>query len=373
MRPHLSAVLVATLFAAGCGEVSPKGGSPTPAPADTPTAAPSASPAPAAAPLATTAVKPGELRTFGDWTVGCDNIGLCQMASLAADNAVPEGVTMALLRQPGGGGAVDLSFDAVGDEPAVAPVAVTIDGRRLPLGTLNGSSAMAVARAMAEGRSLTVLERGGRVRARLSLAGASAALRWIDAQQGRAGTVTALVARGDRPVAAVPEARPAPVIRAAIPTAAATPPTEAKLADMRRRAGCDAQAAAGTYGAPEHHALGHGATLVMLPCSTGAYNLSSTLFVIRDGVVVPAETDAPVGFDASPAAGTDRLASVVNGAWKDGELTSYAKGRGLGDCGVHQTFVWDGSRLRLTEQSEMGECRGNPNYITIWRAQVVRG
>ena len=35
MRPHLSAVLVATLFAAGCGEVSPKGASPTPAPADT--------------------------------------------------------------------------------------------------------------------------------------------------------------------------------------------------------------------------------------------------------------------------------------------------------------------------------------------------
>jgi len=53
-------------------------------------------------------------------------------------------------------------------------------------------------------------------------------------------------------------------------------------------------------------------------------------------------------------------------------LTGYAKGRGLGDCGLVQSLVWDGTRLRLTEQSEMRECRGNPNYLTTWRTRVVR-
>lgn len=368
MRPTLPAALIAsTLLIAGCGEAPEAPTTPTPS------ATPSSAARPAAVPDEAAEVRPGEFRTFGDWAVACDNAGLCQMASLAADNAVPEGVTMALLRQPGGAGAVDLSFDAVGDEPAVAPPAVTIDGRRLPLATLNGAPAMAVARAMADGRTLMVMEAGGGVRARLSLAGASAALRWIDAQQGRAGTVTALVATGDRPADAVPEARPGPVIRAVAASGAGAAPNAAQLADMRRRADCNEQAAAGTYGEPEFHALGGGATLVMLPCSTGAYNLSSALFVLRDGRIAPATSDAPVGFDATPAAGRDRIASVVNGAWKNGELTSDAKGRGLGDCGVHQTFVWDGTRLRLSEQSEMGECRGNPNYITTWRAQVVRG
>ncbi|MGJ3628473.1 DUF1176 domain-containing protein [Sphingomonas sp. MMS24-JH45] len=46
-------------------------------------------------------------------------------------------------------------------------------------------------------------------------------------------------------------------------------------------------------------------------------------------------------------------------------------GAGLGDCGVAQTYAWDGRRLRLVEQSAMGECRGNPNYLRTWIATVA--
>ena len=46
-------------------------------------------------------------------------------------------------------------------------------------------------------------------------------------------------------------------------------------------------------------------------------------------------------------------------------------GRGVGDCGVHQDYVWDGTRFRLVQQEEMSECRGSLDYITTWRAQVV--
>jgi hypothetical protein len=43
--------------------------------------------------------------------------------------------------------------------------------------------------------------------------------------------------------------------------------------------------------------------------------------------------------------------------FKDGVLTSYAKGCGLGDCGSRQSFVWDATRFRPSEQADMSECR----------------
>jgi hypothetical protein len=122
--------------------------------------------------------------------------------------------------------------------------------------------------------------------------------------------------------------------------------------------------------APEAYRLGDGATLVLVPCSRGAYNLSSALFVIEDGKAMPAKIDAPSGFTEIGA--TVDIPEVVNGSVENGVLTSYAKARGLGDCGVQQDFVWDGTMLRLAQQAEMGECRGNPNLLTTWRTRVVR-
>jgi hypothetical protein len=49
---------------------------------------------------------------------------------------------------------------------------------------------------------------------------------------------------------------------------------------------------------------------------------------------------------------------------------AFAKGRGIGDCGVGDDYVWDGDRFRLAEQIAMGECRGSVDYITTWRARV---
>lgn len=341
------------------------GASATSASARTEPAQPSTTPPPAQV-----AVAPGELKTFGDWTVGCDNTALCTMASLGPDMGDFPSVTMQLLRQPGPEGAIDLAFDTLADGPPLSPVAVQIDGRRMPLPALNGPAAEQVAKAMANGRTLTVLGSGNRPIQRVSLAGASAALRWIDAQQGRAGTVTALVARGDRIAATVPDRRAAPVIAAAVPTGVAAQPTARQLAAMNRQAECEMPP--GADASPELAVLGDGKTLVILPCSAGAYNVIGALFVLTGDHVVPARADAPAGFAETGADPRTPVTSVVNGAWKNGELTSYAKGRGLGDCGVHQTFVWDGARLRLSEQSEMRECRGNPNFIPTWRAQVVR-
>ena len=65
-------------------------------------------------------------------------------------------------------------------------------------------------------RSLVPVRADGGKAVPLSISGASAALRWIDAQQHRAGTVTALVATGDQPAAAVPPPPPLPVVTRAV-------------------------------------------------------------------------------------------------------------------------------------------------------------
>lgn len=314
---------------------------------------------PARSPDRATPPNPGELKTFGDWAVGCDNLLTCQLRSLGPESGMPGDTTMAIARDAGPSGKIALSLD--GAENAD----LAVDGRR----TATPAQTLA---AMANARVLTALA-GGKAVATVSLKGASAALRYVDAVQGRVGTVTALVARGLRPARAVPAPPAAPTIVALAPNGTAATPTPAQLATMRRTAQCDTEAlAAGTLGEPEAHALGGGKTLVLVPCSSGAYNLLSTMFVLDATGVTPVRADAPVGFAETGADQSTAIPTVVNGDWKDGVLTSFAKGRGIGDCGVIQSLVWDGARLRLSEQRAMGECRGNANYITTWRAKVVR-
>lgn len=311
--------------------------------------------------------KPGELKTFRDWTVGCDNGGVCAMASLGPEAGDFPLVTMSVAREGGPRGRWKVALSANDTDPQ----GVSIDGKRVASGgdDYTGPQAEAIVAAMANGTALTPLDAGGKPMGTISLAGASAALRYIDAMQGRADTVTAAVAKGAKPADAVPQPPALPVIDAVAPGGTAATPTAAQVAEMRKTAGCDTEGFTAEQAA-ESHALGGGATLVFVPCSSGAYNLSSALFVLKDGQANLARADVPTGFSGEQ--GTDAPAQVVNGDFDDGLVTSYAKGRGLGDCGVAQEFAWDGTRLRLVEESVMGECRGNTDLITTWRARVVR-
>jgi len=76
----------------------------------------------------------------------------------------------------------------------------------------------------------------------------------------------------------------------------------------------------------------------------------------------PGETEASGG-----------TAMLVNAGWdaKTGQLSSYDKGRGLGDCGTSKEYVWDGAMFRLVEARAMPDCRGSVNWLAIWRAAPV--
>jgi hypothetical protein len=65
--------------------------------------------------------------------------------------------------------------------------------------------------------------------------------------------------------------------------------------------------------------------------------------------------------------------STVNGQYDPGSrtLSAFAKGRGIGDCGVSQTWVWTGDRFTLGGESVMGDCAGVPSdyWPMTWRSR----
>lgn len=317
---------------------------------------------------------PGELKTFKDWTVGCDNVGACKATALAPEDGDMPGVLASISREPGANGQV--TFAALSSEMIPLPLRVAIDGKAVGEGgrtdddatRIEGDLARRIVAAAANGSTLSIADGQKLGSSDISLAGLSAALRYMDAQQGLAGSTAAFVAKG--PAAPTPPARTMPIVVATTPGGEAQQPTPAQLAQMNKTAQCEMPD--GADASPEVAALGGRQTLVILPCSAGAYNVIGALFVIGPEGVRPAEVDAPSGFDETGADSQTPVVSVVNGGFEDGLLTSFAKGRGLGDCGVGQKFAWDGRRFRLVQQEAMGECRGSTDYITTWRAKVVR-
>ena len=60
---------------------------------------------------------------------------------------------------------------------------------------------------------------------------------------------------------------------------------------------------------------------------------------------------------------------------KTGELSGSFKGRGLGDCWIHGTRVWDGKNFVVAEESTTGRCHGFPGGVwvmPVFVSEVIR-
>ena len=317
----------------------------------------------------------GSLKSFGDWSVACDNTGFCEATSLPiptdGSGYDDDMVSLSIARGPGANGEMRIEADRGGK----GPVALLVDGREVARATpggdvavFTGSAVEPALRALAIGKGATLVS-AGKPAAKVSLTGMAATLRFIDAQQGRAGTVSALVARGARPATAVPPARPAPRVAAVRPGGKPEAISPALAKTLVKLSKCDGEFTPGESKI-ETHALGGGRTLALVPCGSGAYNFSSVPVIVTGGKAVIARFDSAPGWTGAE----DGMPTLVNAGWDDasGELSSYAKGRGLGDCGGAETYVWDGTRFRLTGARSMGECRGSVNWLRTWTATAVR-
>lgn len=316
---------------------------------------------------------PGAERLFGDWAVTCDNVKRCQATALMPEDwSGDEAPTMTVTREAGPAGTVTVTITPVAETPGI--IDILIDRRLMGSGvmregsiTLTGGTAEGLVRAMASGHQLT-LRSGRKTLAALQLGGASAGLRYVDDQQGRVGGVTALVARGAKPAASVPVAVALPRIRGVRPDKGkAAALTAAQTDALRTRADCsDYSVLDGLK--PEFYRLDRRTTLVTIPCVSGAYQSSFALYVIVDGRVAPAPFDYPPewGGETPPAP------MLTEPEWdpKDASLGGHAKGRGLGDCGINQSWVWDGTRFRMTFYNGLDACRLSGEWLTRYRADV---
>ncbi len=322
-------------------------------------------------------VVPGKLETYRDWTIGCDNVGACAAASLMPENDPPDGTLFMRIEREAGPAAELVIWLQIDDDKATGPANFLVDGRKLASAPLSkagakvaGPQAAALAMGMARGRKLEV-RLGTKLLGTPSLAGSAAALRYMDAMQGRAGTTTALIAVGALGPQAVKPAPAMPVVHALLPPAGLK---AAELwADEKTRAvkiaGCIED-----YDPKQSidvQPLSRSQTLVLVPCGAGAYNFMSVPLIATGAagrrVFVKAKFDFAPGFGAA-----DGGTTLVNADWdaKTGKLSSFAKGRGLGDCGNSEDYVWDGAMFRLVEATAMTECRGVSDWITIWRVKA---
>jgi hypothetical protein len=327
--------------------------------------------------LLAAAPQPGEIKTFKDWTVGCDNVRSCHATSLLPpDGDWDQPVTMSIKRA----GAADA-------QPVIAismegrPSRISIGGKPLNWRLAESNSELVVDRrdsqaaltALRAGDAL-VLHKAGGASDRISLAGLAAALLYMDEQQQRLGTVTALQRPGSKPASAVPPVPALPQLRSAsrnIPLA--TPLSEAEINRLRTKYECVAENKDWPGYGSEQYALDEKRGLLLLGCGAGAYNFTSIPFVFTREA--KGRQIALAAFDLKPRwTDGDAAPSLVNAEWdpKAGTLTSFAKGRGIGDCGIGSDYAWDGERFRLINQIEMDECRGSLDYITTWRAEVRR-
>ena len=312
--------------------------------------------------------------SFKDWTVVCDNLRTCQVAGFSADDSELPAV-LRLSRDGGAGAPAKVEIDLLGETgfEGKAPT-LAVDGRVVM--TAKGVSSRDSADftvvlddaqvgpllGAARNGTLLSIRVGDKDLGQVSLAGMVAALRYVDDQQKRAGTVTAMVAKGSAPAAGVPAPPPLPILHPAPAIAQTGLPSKppAAVRALSSKAECDVEP--GSEGKPEAFRLSGDKVLWQLPCGGGAYNFSS-LFVVVDkaGRASPAPLE---GVD-------DGLATNAGYDPKTRILSAYDKGRGVGDCGGSNAWVWTGEAFVLSEARVMPVCRGyGGDWPTLFRAEV---
>jgi hypothetical protein len=320
--------------------------------------------------------------TFKDWWVACDNVRVCTALGLAPDEGY--GVVLRVSREAEAGAApsLDIGIDAETSKGVTGPLALAIDGKVLartgpPKGAdddvrlwdVVDAQAPVLLAAMAKGDKIE-LKAGARTIGVVSLSGASAALRWMDDRQKRVGGVTALIAKGPAPAAAAPAPPPLPLIRAAAPVSqdglTDTPPPAVRA--RTKAMDCEANPPE----EPVSSRLAPGVVLWVMPCWVGAYQISSVLILAdeKGGNVRLADVG---GQGAGGGGDLDTRAMVTSASYDTDarKLSGYAKGRGIGDCGIGQTWAWTGKAFTLVEQTDLSVCRGLADefWVTTFRSR----
>ncbi len=337
------------------------------------------------------APRSGDVNDFRDWMVACDNLRSCSAYGVDADI-----YGLAFVR---------VARDGAPDAPVTITLGVNVDDGvkftlafddpslpGLPGGTMAGAGATdesikrvvirdpaTVAQLVSSFRKagkliVTRVDPPGAAPSdtpvtEISLAGFAAAMRWIDEQQKRVGTVTAVIARGDSPASAVPAVPTARTVRAAKIAGGPAPKTASAAVLAKAKKSCDASEP--FTAAEDATRLSGNQVMYWFHCRemSGAYNYYYALVIAAPGrpprvatFPFPPESENP----------DDDAEWAVNPAFeaKTGTLTTLNKARGLSDCGGLSEWVWDGTAFRMLAIKAMPDCKGIPvdDWPTLFRA-----
>ncbi|MCJ8055783.1 DUF1176 domain-containing protein [Shinella curvata] len=323
-----------------------------------------------------------EVREFRDWRAGCDNIMHCTALSLPKE----DDSSIAYLhfeRSAGADAPAALVLRVLGDwkTPSV-PLDLKLDGVVFPVsaqavadenGTLSlafqPAEVAAFLDAARKATQLTVDAPG--MTATVSLSGSVAAMLWIDEQQGRLDTTSALIRKGKS--TNVPAALPLPVTTAkaaagTLSNADNKALTTAMREELTRQGEDLCEDDEVLIDSDEAWPLDGGRHLIGLACSRGAYNLTTAFWLIKGKDV---STAKPVRLPHGES-DTDNTLVNVNFDPKTGRMDFFSRGRGIGDCGIIGSFAWTGEAFTRTGFSMMGECRGiaSTDWIPLYRSLV---
>ena len=324
----------------------------------------------------------GEMKTFRDWIAGCDNTKSCTALSMPDEG--DENVAYLRLDRPAGpDGAPKLALKLRREklkpsfeiELALDGAPFPTAGHRFSASSSDGETAeialgpTEIEAFIAGARKATALtlKRDGQSQ-KLSLAGSVAAMLWIDEQQKRLNTASALIRKGAAgsvpPAPALPTIPTKPAIGKPLTKSQSAALVKAMRKELNRRSpdSCEdiPEGFTDTDGA---FALYETTQLVVVACSRGAYNVSSQFWMVPERDVRKAK---PAEFEGS------RDNELVNADFdpKTGRVMFFAKGRGIGDCGTSGSYNWNGAYFAVLQLSAMGQCRLIPgdDWIELFRS-----
>ena len=343
------------------------------------------------APFAASGVLPGIQPRYlevGDWLVACDNTRKCIAKYVPADrdgdtNPYDEDAGLTISRKAGPSGAV--SVDATSGrrfDPATIHVDAAAADRSLRWkaydegrgARIDGAAAVALVRGMRNAETVSWSDSQHRIV--VSLRGLAAVLVAMDEAQGRIGNVDALGRPGPRSASTAPAAVAPPIVRRG-PKLQPMATSTTLVATLRRTQaavlkshGCDQEA--GTDDSADR-LDGHRA-IVLLGCGRFAYQTSVLAFLVplnRPEAAKLLILPTPM----SPAApDPDAIGEYVGGGYDANTrvFSTYAKGRGMADCGESAEWTWDGVAFRLTAHSLQQRCGGGPgNWPTLFRTRAA--
>lgn len=312
-------------------------------------------------------------KTFSSWTVACDNLRDC--AGVGGIEQAGDGSAWVIhfTRRSGADAEVLVEAFPAFQESDPGPVNLRIDGKKTAFGFDSNGGAVGGAEsllaAIAAARTVEVIDKSGKQAGLIPVSGASAALRWVDDRQGRASTVTALVAKGAKPASAVPPPPEAP--RITVPPASSAAPKELGAGDIERikrlSEYCDSDT--NPDWVPTYYRLDARSTLALVPCGMDAYQGNSLVLVIDEqGKWTPATIECyePPYPESAPSD-----AFILTEADWDPDnrlLLTMARGRGINDCGMGASWAWEGTMFRLARYEALNTCIGAPpgTWLPRW-------